>query len=239
MDTFKNIPPDENYPTHDMMGPNAVMILQELLQARTLRPGSRVLDLGCGKGLSSVYLAKAYGVQVFAVDLWVTASENHQRFSRLALDKQIIPIHADAASLPFADDYFDAVISIDAYHYFGGNDHYFGRHLRPLLKDGALAALALVGLKNELPAGIPQEMSAFWDEESFNTWHSADWWAPRFTGRLSDLEIREMDCFQKAWADWLATDDPHAIGDRAMMTADRGRYMNLVSITGKLDKPGG
>ena len=238
MDTFQNIPPDETYPTQSMMGPNALMILRELLQARSLRQGCRVLDLGCGKGLSSVYLAKAYDAQVFAVDLWVTASENHRRFSRLGLDKQIIPLHADAASLPFADDYFDAVISIDAYHYFGGDDHYFDRHLRPLLKHGALAALALVGLKNELPGGIPQEMRPFWDEASFSTWHSAGWWAPRFIDKLSDLKVQEMACFDRAWAQWLATDDPHAVGDRAMMAADSGRYMNLVSVTGINRKPG-
>lgn len=88
----------------NMMGPNAVVILQELLQAQPMQPGWRVLDLGCGKGLSSAYLAKACGVQVFAVDLWVTATENDRRFRQLGLEKQIIPVHADATGLPFADD---------------------------------------------------------------------------------------------------------------------------------------
>ncbi len=224
---------NELYPPQDMMGPNAVMILRELLQARPLKPGLRVLDLGCGRGLSSVYLARECGAQVFAVDLWVPASENERRFRQLGLDGQIIPLHADAQSLPFADDYFDAVVSIDAYHYFGGNDHYFDRHLRPLLRDGALVALAVVGMKQELPGGIPEDMKPFWDEESFSAWHSAPWWAARFTGRLDELKVGEMACFDRAWADWLATDNPHAVGDRAMMAADGGRYMNLVSITGK------
>ncbi len=105
---------DRFFAPQDMMGPNAVVILRELLLAQPLQPGMRVLDLGCGKGLSSVYLAKACGVQVFAVDLWITATQNHQRFRGLGLDGQIIPIHADAANLPFAEDYFDAVVSIDA-----------------------------------------------------------------------------------------------------------------------------
>ena len=42
-----------------------------------------------------------------------------------------------------------------------------------------------------------------------------------------------MACFEKAWKDWLSTNNPYAIGDRAMMEADGGRFMNLVAITGK------
>ena len=38
--------------------------------ATGLEPGMRVLDLGCGKGLSSIFLAKEFGVQVWAADLW-------------------------------------------------------------------------------------------------------------------------------------------------------------------------
>ncbi len=93
-------------------------------------------------------------------------------------------------------------------------------------------------MKNELPAGIPEDMKAFWDEASFTAWRSDIWWKTRFAGRLSDLKVREMSCFNRAWADWLATDNPHAIGDRLMMKTDRGRFMNLISITGKNIVPG-
>ncbi|MDD4080195.1 MAG: hypothetical protein PHP02_02120 [Eubacteriales bacterium] len=57
MDTAKGKQISEAYSSEFMMGPNAVIILQELLQAQPLRQGWRVLDLGCGKGLSSIYLA--------------------------------------------------------------------------------------------------------------------------------------------------------------------------------------
>lgn len=233
MDVIKGMQFNEAYISQNMMGPNATIVLQELLQAQPLKPGWRVLDLGCGKGISSAYLASECGVEVFAVDLWVTATENNQRFKQLMLDRQIIPLHADATCLPFADKYFDAVVSIDSYHYYGSNDYYFEKHLRPLLKDDAVVTLAVVGLKNELPEGIPEEMRPYWDEASFNSWHSPDWWAAKFDGRLSDLKIQEMTCFDRAWADWLATDNPHAIGDRPMMETDDGRYMNLISITGR------
>ena len=215
-----------------MMGPNAVTVLREMLGDRPFAPGMRVLDLGCGKGLSSAWLALASGAHVTAVDLWIPAEENAARFRELGLEKQVEAVHADAAHLPFGEDSFDAVASVDAYHYFGANDEYFDKHLRPLRRDGAEVAVAVVGLKHELP-GIPEEMRPYWDEESFRTWHSAPWWEERFRGRLDGLRVREMGCFDAAWADWLATGDVHAVHDVAMLAADGGRYMNLVEIRGR------
>jgi cyclopropane fatty-acyl-phospholipid synthase-like methyltransferase len=37
----------------------------------------RVLDLGCGRAMSSIFLRRQFGVQVWATDLWFSASENH------------------------------------------------------------------------------------------------------------------------------------------------------------------
>ena len=109
---------DRQFLLDNMMGPNAMKILEELTQLPgmlELKPEMRVLDLGCGRGLTSIFLAKEFGVQVFATDLWIAASENYARFKEAGLDKKIIPIHADVADLPYADEYFDAIISIDSY----------------------------------------------------------------------------------------------------------------------------
>jgi len=39
------------------------------MQVLTLRPGMRVLDLGCGTALTSIFLAREYDVEVWATDL--------------------------------------------------------------------------------------------------------------------------------------------------------------------------
>jgi cyclopropane fatty-acyl-phospholipid synthase-like methyltransferase len=52
-----------------MMGPNSMKIIEELSESLKLEKGMRVLDLGCGKGLTSIFLAKEYDVTVFATDL--------------------------------------------------------------------------------------------------------------------------------------------------------------------------
>lgn len=218
----------------NMMGPNSMRILEELIQKIPLQKGMRVLDLGCGRGLTSIYLAKEFGVEVFATDLWIPASENHQRFCQMGVAERIVPIHADALDLPYADRFFDAVVSVDSYHYFGNNDTYFTEKLGPLLKKDAWVAIAFPGMKYEVHDNIPEEMKPFWEPEALACWHSIEWWRPKFAEKLRDFRIWEMNCFDTAWEDWLQTENPYAISDRPMIAADHGRFMNLIALTGQM-----
>ncbi len=223
----------KNFVAQNLMGPNVLILLEELVENVSLKRGMRVLDLGCGHALSSIFLAKEFGVQVFAVDLWIEASDNYKRILQMGLDDLVIPIHSDANQLPFADEYFDALISIDAYQYFGNNDTYYDEHLKHLLKKDALVAIAVPGMKNELGDPVPDEMKPFWPEKALNEWHAIDWWKERLGEKLKDFEIKEMKCFDRAWDDWLSTENPYAIEDRKMIAVDNGRYMNIISITGR------
>ena len=58
------------------------------------------MDLGCGMGLTSMFLAKEAKVSVFATDLWIPATKNAENFRNWGVDDRIIPIHADANNLP-------------------------------------------------------------------------------------------------------------------------------------------
>lgn len=223
---------DVDFLKQNMMGPNSMIVLEELTRDNPLKQGMRILDLGCGKGLTSIFLAKEYNLQVFAVDLWVPATENLNRFKQMNVNNLIIPLHADALNLPFAEGYFDAVISVDSYHYFGNNDSYFTKKLRPLLKKDAWVAIAFPGMQYEVHDSIPEEMKSFWDEESLSKWHSIEWWKPKFENSLCKFTIKEMECFDKAWNDWLSTNNPYAVEDRGMINTDNGRYMNFISVTG-------
>lgn len=225
---------DKSFVQKNMMGPNSMMLLEELTEKLSLKPGMRVLDLGCGKGLTSIFLAKEFGLQVFALDLWISATENYKNFIETGLENSIIPIHADALDMPFANEYFDAVISVDSYHYVGNNDTFFSQKLRPFLKNGAVVAIAFPGMKYEVQDNIPSEMKPYWEEEALSMWHSIDWWKPKFQNNLDGLRMWEMECFSEAWSDWLNTDNPYAIEDREMIKTDNGRYMNIIGVTGIL-----
>lgn len=60
---------DTDFLKENMMGPNSMKIIEELSESLKLEKDMRVLDLGCGRGLTSIFLAKEYDVTVFATDL--------------------------------------------------------------------------------------------------------------------------------------------------------------------------
>ena len=84
------------------MGSNTLWLTEWLSSAMNLKPGLRVLDLGCGRAVSSIFLAREFDVQVWATDLWISASENSQRIVDAELGDRVFPIHSDARALPFA-----------------------------------------------------------------------------------------------------------------------------------------
>ncbi len=112
-----------------------------LAEALTLRAGAQVLDLGCGLAMSSVFLRREFGVQVWATDLWFSASKNLQRVRDASVEDGVFPIHADARSLPFATAFFDAVVCIDSFPYYGTDDLYLN-YLARFVKPGGVVGVA-------------------------------------------------------------------------------------------------
>ncbi len=226
---------DKNFLNENMMGPNSMLILEELLQGVELKKGMRVLDLACGRGLTSIFLAKEYDVEVYAVDLWTSPTDNYQRFKQCNVDDKIIPLSFDAATMPFANGYFDAVISVDSYHYFGNNNEYFGKYISPLLKKDGIVAIAFPSIKQDFEYdNIPSNMKPYWPREAFEMWRSTNWWTNIFKDHLNDFSVQELTCFVNAWNDWLQLDNEYAIEDRKMMAEDNGQYMNIIAFKGTI-----
>lgn len=93
-----------------IMGPNTCKLTEELMEGAAIPRGSVVLDLGSGSGISSVMLAREYGLVTYAADLWSDPGENMRFFEGQGLtNREIIPVKADATQLPFARGFFDAV----------------------------------------------------------------------------------------------------------------------------------
>lgn len=227
---------DKEYYLPLLMGPNCVLQVEELTRELKLTPEMQILDLGCGNGLTSIYLARKFGSLVFATDLWIDPSDNFERFKLFGLENQIVPLKAEAHDLPFADTYFDAVISVGAYNYFGTVDDYLDTHITPLLKKNGIMAVSIPGLKEDFIDGVPDELKPFWDDEFH--FHSPQWWK-RHWQQSSFLEVQEafpLRCHTEAWNDWLSTDNPYAVGDRPMMKAEGGKYYTTVGIVGRLVK---
>lgn len=77
---------DIDWMVQNSMGPNVIWLTEALTGVMTLEPGMRVLDMGCGKAISSIFLAKEFGVEVWAADLCVKPTENWKRIRGAGLD---------------------------------------------------------------------------------------------------------------------------------------------------------
>ncbi len=221
---------DEALIMENMMGPNAVRILEEMTRSVEIDEGMRILDLGCGKGLTSMFLAKKFGATVYATDLWISATENYERFKEQGMEDKIIPIHAEAHELPYADEFFDIIISVDSYHYFGFEDGYLDEHLAPLLKKGGRILVGVPGLKEEFTGEVPEELEPFYQHDYH--FHTCQWWTELWKASklVEGISSRELDCHQQAWDEWLRCDNEHAQEDIAMMEAEGGKYYATVFI---------
>lgn len=217
-----------------LMGPNSIRLLDELLTKYPLPDGGRVMDLGCGKGITSLFLAKEAKVKVFATDLWISATENTKRFEQWGVADRIIPIHADANSLPYAQEYFDAVVSIDAYHYFGAKKGVFEDKILPYIKKDGVLLVAVPGLKEELTEKQEEELLDWFEgnRDDLDTFHSLGWWLELFQGN-DDYEIVtacNLDCFSEAWQDWFNSGHKYGIKDQKYFDRGLGEYLSFIGL---------
>ena len=140
-------------------GANSLWLTEWLAEALELRPAMRVLDLGCGRGASSMFLHREFGVQVWATDLWFSAEERSQRIRDAGVvDGGVVAIHADARALPFDLEFFDAIVSIDSFPYYGTDDLYLG-YLARFVKPGGAIGIAGAGLMHEIDGAVPEHLA--------------------------------------------------------------------------------
>lgn len=215
-----------------IMGPNPVKLAEELLRNHRIRRGATVLDLGSGQGVTSVFLVKEYGFRVFAGDLWSDPEENRSFFDEQGLSQeQIVPVKADATALPFDLDFFDAVVSIDSYNYFGRDPEYLDRNLLPFVKSGGFVYIAIPGMKKDCHDALPMELLLSWTPEQLAYIHDVDYWSAMVARSKADvLNVYQMESNAEVWADWLACDNEYAISDRPAMNAGGGNYLNFIAM---------
>lgn len=215
------------------MGSHVLWMTEWLCEKMDLQPGMRVLDLGCGRCKSSIFLAREFGVQVWATDLWIAASENRQRIVDDGLEDRVFPLHADARALPFAAEFFDAIIAVDCYSYFGTDDLYLN-YLTQFVKPGGPIGIAGAGLVKELEDGVPEELREAWSGD-FWCLHSPAWWQRHWerTGLVEIVAAEGMDDGWRLWSHWQRTAWPDNAPEYEAVEADAGRTLGYVRMVGR------
>jgi SAM-dependent methyltransferase len=214
-------------------GANSLWLTEWLTTAMDLRPGMRVLDLGCGRASSSIFLHREFGVQVWATDLWFSASENLQRIRDAGVADGVFPLHADARSLPFASDFFDALVCVDAFYYFGTDDLYLN-YLAHFVPAGGQIGIAGAGLVREVEGPVPEHLREFWTQDLW-AFHAAAWWR-RHWERTGIMDVERADTLPDGWQywlDWQKAVAPDNATEIKALEADEGRYLGYVRMVGR------
>jgi len=231
---------DPEWVLENQMGPNVLWLAESLTQKMDLKPGMRVLDMGCGKAVSSIFLAKEFGLQVWATDLWIKPTENWPRVKEAGVENQVFPIHAEAHDLPYAEEFFDALISLDAYHYFGTDDLYLGWYYSRLVKPGGQIGIVVPGLVREFDDGLPDHLKPFWDWELWS-FHSPDWWRAHWE-KSGKVAVEHSDMLPEGWQQWLLWEEvKHSQGispvddleEAEMLRVDAGRNLGFVRMVAR------
>jgi len=217
-----------------LMGPNSLRLLSEMLEKYPLPEDSRIMDLGCGMGITSLFLANEVKAKVFATDLWTSATDNARNFIKWGVADSIIPIHADANNLPYAQEYFDAIVSIDSYHYFGAKRGVFEEKILPFIKKEGVLVVAMPGLKEELGKEQEEDLLEWFEgnKEELNTFHSRKWWLKLFqdNDKYEVVMDFDLDCFSAAWQDWFESGHKYGIKDKKYFDRGLGEYLSFVGV---------
>jgi SAM-dependent methyltransferase len=198
-----------------------------------LRPGMRVLDLGCGRATSSIFLRREFGVQVWATDLWFSVSENIERLRDAGVEDGVFPIHADARSLPFAAEFFDAIVSIDSFYYYGTDDLYLN-YLARFVKPGGPIGIAGAGLVREIEGPLPEHLREWWTQDLWCL-HSTAWWRRHWERtEIMDIELSDnMPEGWRLWLDWHKVIAPNNESEIKAIEADQGSYLGYIRLVGR------
>ncbi len=186
----------------DFFGGGGLYLAVHMLRALNLQPGEQVLDLGCGKGETTVYMAQRYGVRVKALDLWTPAEFLTHKFAARGVSAQASAVQMDAtAPLPYAEDEFDAIFCMNSFNFYGARPGFLARLLRHLKPGGRLCIGSEVLSAEFTPEQLAnpphvyafklpppnEDVDVFTDD--FATQHTPGWWRAFFEASgLVDVE---------------------------------------------------
>ncbi|MCA9148386.1 MAG: methyltransferase domain-containing protein [Planctomycetales bacterium] len=218
-------------------------LTRTVANAANIPQGARVLDVGCGLGGSSIYLAKQRECQVTGITLspvqrrWAGLSSRWHRVSHATEFRC-----QDAESVEFAPDTFDVVWSIECTEHLFDKATFFRNAARWLRPGGKLAICAW--LANEVPTESQSRQvydvcegffcPSLGSRADYIGWIESAGLQMRFDFDWSDRVARTWDiCLRRATATgmpWLA----HCFDSDMVMFVQRFRTMIDAYRTGAM-----
>jgi SAM-dependent methyltransferase len=132
--------------------------VEEAVRERWWRPGTRVLDIGCGAGTNSLFLARS-GFEVSGIDVAngaIEAARGRAAQAKLHIDLRV----ADALILPYPDRYFGGAIDIGCFHTLPvGTRAAYAKEVARVLRPKRSFALSWVAREHRGTFGPPHRPS--------------------------------------------------------------------------------
>ncbi len=131
------------------MHPGGLKLTTRVAQTAEIDSFSRVLDIGCGYGITTSFLSQNYGCRVAGIDLsakLISLAKSKIKVKQSALVDLVV---SDAERLPFKDLVFDAVISECTFSLLP-NKEVTARQIMSVLKSGGRLVITDVIIQGRL-----------------------------------------------------------------------------------------
>ena len=219
------------------LGENAIAMVESLAQRMTLLPGMRVLDLGCVNAITSIFLAREFGVTVWAVDSKVDPTKNAHRINAMHLSARVFPIRALATELPFAEEYFDAIVAVDSYLYYGTDDTYLD-YIAKFLRAGGELGIVDACFREELLSinDAPEHLRPHF-VDLWSKLHSIPWWKAHL-GKSNAVSVNvaeEVPAARAIFSEYIKSNARHSL-EADLITAikqDHGEMIRLFRLVAR------
>jgi len=167
---------DKQWIKENTIGENVLYNLESLCQVLPLKEGMRILDLGCGNAISSIFLTKEFKVKVWAIDENIHKHQNEKRISQHNCQDHIFPFQLNVTQLTFPKEYFDAIIAVDSFHYYGTSKNFLP-YIMEFLKPKGWMGIFDYCFTQEVKSvkDIPQDLTKAYPDY-WHLVHTLAWW---------------------------------------------------------------
>ncbi|MFB2895723.1 methyltransferase domain-containing protein [Aerosakkonemataceae cyanobacterium BLCC-F50] len=130
-------------------------LIEELLKWSGIQQAEKILDVGCGIGGSSLYLAQKYNATATGITLSpVQAARATERAATAGMSEKTQFLVADALQMPFADASFDFVWSMESGEHMADKEQFL-RECYRVLKPGGTFLMATWCHRPTMPPNQP------------------------------------------------------------------------------------
>jgi arsenite methyltransferase len=131
-------------------------ITEKTLRRMDLRPGERVLDLGCGSGWATRMLARLVGdgPEGFGQVVGVDISDEMIRQARAASKdfENVMYVWGSATQIPWEENFFDKMLSVESFYYYADQDRALAELFRVMAPKGRM--FILINLYKDNPYSL-------------------------------------------------------------------------------------